>query len=284
MINVSLQVRRAVPQDHQQIAGLLFHEANLHRHLDWRPPLDWLGQPNYWVLEEHGRIVAALASPEDPPGVSWIRLFGHLPHLSSFDAWDPLWNAARSDMASSHAQVAAIAVKSWFQKLLLSSGFHIKQFIILLELRHERFHSFFPPADTVIRDMNLEDLPAVSQLDRDAFGGFWHNSLDSLQRAYSQAAYASVAENASGLVAYQISTGNVFGSHLARLAVRADVRGLGMGSAMVSDLIHRLGPHHLARLSVNTQSDNAASLSLYEKMGFTRTGEQFPVLVHQDRH
>jgi RimJ/RimL family protein N-acetyltransferase len=33
----------------------------------------------------------------------------------------------------------------------------------------------------------------------------------------------------------------------------------------------------IARLSVNTQSDNQASLSLYQRMGFVRTGEQYPV-------
>jgi ribosomal protein S18 acetylase RimI-like enzyme len=283
MINTKLQVRRATPQDHHQIAGLLFHEANLHRHLDWRPPLDWLGEPNYWVLEEAGRIVAALACPQDPPLVSWIRLFGYLPHISGLDAWQVLWNTARGDMAAgTGSQVAAIVVKSWFQRFLLSSGFAIRQYIILLELNNERFRSFPAPQDTGIRHMQTEDLREVSQLDREVFGGFWHNSFDSLQRAHSQAAYASVAESISGLVGYQISTGNAFGSHLARLGVRMDARGRGVGAALVSDLIQRLDPHHLARLSVNTQADNTASLRLYEKVGFVRTGEQFPVLVHRE--
>ncbi len=52
MINVSLQVRRAVAEDHHQIASLILNETNTHRHLDWRSPLEWIGSPNYWVLEE----------------------------------------------------------------------------------------------------------------------------------------------------------------------------------------------------------------------------------------
>src|SRR5690349_6250864 len=98
MINVHLQVRHAVPADHPQLASLMLHEANMHRHLDWRPPLDWLGSKNYWVLEDTGRIVAALACPEDPPGVSWIRLFGYLPHLSGSDCWRALWDFARAEI------------------------------------------------------------------------------------------------------------------------------------------------------------------------------------------
>ena len=77
MINVSLQVRRAVEQDHDQIANLIYYESNTHRHLDWHSPLEWIGSPNYWVREEDGHITAALACPEDPPHVAWIRFFGH---------------------------------------------------------------------------------------------------------------------------------------------------------------------------------------------------------------
>ena len=63
MIDVSLQARRAVAEDHQEIASLMLHEANVHRHLDWRSPIDWLGSPEYWVLEQAGRVSAALACP-----------------------------------------------------------------------------------------------------------------------------------------------------------------------------------------------------------------------------
>lgn len=281
MINVSLQIRRAVPEDHQQIASLMFHEANIHRHLDWHSPLDWLGSPDYWVLADGGRVTAALACPQDPPHISWIRLFGFLPHLSGSQAWQPLWDIARADIVrAGQTQVAAIVVKHWFQNLLLASGFEVKQSIVLLELKNENFRSFPAPQGIRIRHMLEADLHAATQLDIEVFGPFWHNSLDALRRALSQAVYASVAEDESGVIGYQLSTGNPFGAHLARLAVRTEAQGRGIGAALVSDLIHRLDPNHLARLSVNTQADNEPSLSLYKKIGFTRTGEHFPVLVY----
>jgi ribosomal-protein-alanine N-acetyltransferase len=129
--------------------------------------------------------------------------------------------------------------------------------------------------------MQEADLFAVTKLDNDAFGNFWHNTFDSLQRAYAQAFCARVAENDSGLVGYQISTGNPFGAHLARLGVRPEAQGRGVGRALVDDLLLFLTANQIDKLSVNTQSDNTASLSLYQKIGFVRTGEYFPVLVHR---
>jgi ribosomal protein S18 acetylase RimI-like enzyme len=127
--------------------------------------------------------------------------------------------------------------------------------------------------------MEPGDLPAVTEIDLAAFGWFWHNTLESLQRARTQSVSAMVAEDDSGLIGYQLSTGNPLGAHLARLAVRPEAQGRGVGAALVGNLLQQLGESHLTRLTVNTQSDNAASLALYQKMGFVRTGEFFPVCV-----
>jgi len=282
MINVSLQVRRAVDRDYDQIANLTFYESNNHRHLDWHSPLEWIGSPNYWVLEEDGRITAALACPEDPPHMAWVRFFGHHQNLPGHQAWSALWEVARSEVTHANTQtyVAAIVVKQWFQTFLLSSGFELKQNIILLELMNGNIRFFSTPQGIRIRPMQDADLPAVAKVDWAAFGQFWHNTMNVLQRARSQCASATVAEDDSGVIGYQLSTKNPLGAHLARLGVRPEAQGRGVGSALVSNLIQSLGTSQLSRLSVNTQADNAASLSLYKKLGFVRTGEHFPVLVY----
>lgn len=289
MINVSVQVRRAVAGDHRQIASLIFHESNTHRHLDWRSALDWIGSQNYWVLDENGTITAAFACPEDPPDVAWIRLFTHQAHLAGPEAWSALWETAQAEIFQTNprAHVAAIVVKQWFQKLLLASGFELKQDIVLLQrASDEPMPSSHPlSAGLHIRSMQSADLPAVTQLDLSAFGTFWHNSQDSLQRAYSQSIYSTVVEDDLGtMVGYQISTGNPFGAHLARLAVQPEAQGRGVGSALVTDLILRMNVDSPKSLSVNTQADNEASLALYQKMGFVRTGEYFPVLAYMGKH
>lgn len=282
MITLNLQVRRAVAQDHRQIANLLFYEANTHRHLDWRPALEWIGSQNYWVLDDRGTITATLACPEDPPNVAWIRLFAHHPHLSVAEAWSILWKTAcaETEATNPNTQIAAIVLKQWFQNILLASGFELKQDIVLLQLRGEDYRPPSPSRGFRIRTMQAADLPAVAQLDFDAFGSFWHNTMDTLQRAYSQAAHATVVEIDSDVIGYQISTGNPVGVHLARLGVRPDAQGRGVGSALIGDLVQRMGAGQAVRISVNTQADNEASLALYRKLGFVRTGEYFPVFVY----
>ena len=127
--------------------------------------------------------------------------------------------------------------------------------------------------------MQENDLFEVEEVDHDAFGSFWHNSFDALLRAREQSYYASVAEDQDRVIGYQISTGSPFGAHLARLGVRKEAQGRGVGSALVHDLIQQGGALQSGRLSVNTQDDNAASLRLYQRLGFARTGEYYPVFV-----
>jgi ribosomal protein S18 acetylase RimI-like enzyme len=282
MINVGLRVRRAVDQDYDQIANLVFYESNNHRHLDWHSPLEWIGSPNYWVREEDGHITAVLACPEDPPHVAWIRFFGYHQFLLAPHAWSSLWEVARSEIIRANTQtyIAAIVVKQWFRSLLLSNGFKLKQNIVLLELKNENFRFFSAPHGIRIRPMQDDDMSAVAKLDLAAFGQFWHNTETALQRARLQCASATVAEDDSGVIGYQLSTQNPLGAHLARLGVQPEAQGRGVGSVLVSHLIQTLGANKLGRLSVNTQSDNVASLSLYKKLGFVRTGEQLPVLVY----
>jgi len=278
MIEVKSQVRPAVLQDQRQIANLMFFEAHVHRHLDWRAPLDWLGSPYYWVLEEDERIWATLACPQDPQGVAWVRLFAHAKQLSLDDAWNTLWEEAQKDIAlQGGATVALIAMHQWLSDLLVRNGFTHNQDILMLEWRGDD-----PPAEKQVegvrlRSMQPDDLQIVAELDATAFTPLWQNPLSALEKALPQATSATIAEDDRGLVGYQISTANPFGCHLARLAVRPDAQRRGIGSLLVNNLIRRTKEKNFPRLTVNTQSDNASSLALYKKMEFVVTGEKFPV-------
>ena len=133
------------------------------------------------------------------------------------------------------------------------------------------------PAGISIRAMLPEDLPSVAEVDAAAFEPIWQNTLEALRGAYPQAMLSSVAESAEGVIGYQISTRNPLGAHLARLAVRPETQRRGVGQALVTDLIRQLERQGLTRLTVNTQSDNLTSLSLYKRIGFKETGERYPV-------
>lgn len=278
MIEVGFQVRKAVPQDQHQIANLMFFESHVHRHLDWRTPLEWLGSSFYWVVEYDGKIQAVLACPEGPARVAWVRLFAHSGQLPIQKAWESLWQVAQNEIAArGGATVAVIATKQWLSDLLTKYEFDNTQDIVMLEWNS--FDVSVPPSsdEYSIREMTVGDLPQVAELDATAFQIIWQNPLDALEKALPQAMIATVVEDPEGLVGYQLSTANPFGAHLARLAVRPGAQRRGLGTAIVLDLLHRLHAKNVSRLTVNTQNDNHASLALYKKLGFTMTGEQFPV-------
>jgi len=270
-------VRPADLSDQQQLSNLIFFENRLHRHLDWRSPLEWLGAPFYWALDDSGQIMAALACPPEREGIAWVRLFVYSGRWSAENAWAMLWQTAREEIArAGGAKVAAIAIQPWFQNLLGASGFENRQQIVLLEWRYQPTAAR-ETAGIRIRKMTEADLPDVEKTDAASFDPLWQNPLETLRRAYAQALYATVAESENGIIGYQISTGGEQRAHLARLAVHPAVQGKGAGRALLQDLFVSLTYMGILRLSVNTQSDNQASLSLYQRMGFMRTGEQFPV-------
>jgi ribosomal protein S18 acetylase RimI-like enzyme len=254
----------------------------IHRHLDWRYPLEWLGSSPFFVLESHGQIISALACPPDPPLVAWVRLFVSSGTISLDASWQTLWDAARLDLAhKGRFMAAAIVLQEWYHGLLLASGFSSNQSIVMLEHEQQRPVGVSLPAGFSIRTMLQYDLPAVAEVDASAFETLWQNSLPALELAYPQAVLATVAEAGGQVIGYQISTRNPLGAHLARLAVRPALQGRGVGRALVADLIQQAERRGMYRLTVNTQSDNSASLTLYRKIGFRETGESYPVYQSQ---
>jgi ribosomal protein S18 acetylase RimI-like enzyme len=273
-------VRPADLSDHQQLSNLIFFETHLHRHLDWRSPLEWLGAPFYWALEEGRRITAALACPTEVDGIAWVRLFVYSGHWSPQNAWSMLWATAKDEIArTGGATAAAIAMQPWFRYVLEASGFENRQQIVMLDWQGPASQQWMAreAQGFHIRGMKQSDLPAVTKTDHASFDPLWHNSYDTIERAYAQALYATVAEKDDEIIGYQLTTGHQQRAHLARLAVHPSLQGRGVGQALLSDLYTRLTKAGIIRLSVNTQSDNSASLSLYKKMGFHRTGEEYPV-------
>ena len=278
MIGLNLQARPAGLQDRQAISSLVFYENHAHRHLDWRHPLDWLGSPYFWLMEENGRALAALACPPDPPGIAWVRLFAFGGQVSAVEAWSSLWELARGEIARrGGAQVGVIAMQGWMRELLARTEFDRLQSVVMLEWKGRPVLSPSLPTGVSLRPLAESDLPAAEQVDAEAFDPLWHISLDNLRRAFSQAIVATVIESQGRLLGYQLSTGKPLGAHLARLAVRKEAQGFGLGAALVADLLGQMRRRGAGLITVNTQNDNHASLAVYRKMGFLRTGEEYPV-------
>ena len=270
--------RAAKPADFRGIQALLDYENRVHRHLDWRTPMDWLGTQPFTVLEVDNVIQAAFACPDDPPGVSWIRLFAALPHVDLRESWQHLLAATCQTITAPIQQIYSVAVKSWFTMLLLESNFKLHQTIVVL---HRNIPFSCPDDDKKgiqIRRMKPDDLEEVTKVDQSSFEKLWQNSLQGTKFAFNESSYATVVLAADQIVGYQISSNTQINAHLARIAVLPEMQGRGIATSLTRNLLHHYSRRGIGYITVNTQNDNEASLKLYEKMGFERSGDRFPVL------
>lgn len=278
VVKLKHSIRPANSNDHNQLANLIHFGTLVHRHLDWRPPIEWIGHTPFLVLEEDNRLVAALACPPDPPSVVWLRLFVAYDEEYLSMAWSRLWPAALERLPSDpELSIAAIPLQNWFKSLLASSDFKPTTDVVMLIWDSGEIPAVHPCPDISIRPMTLDDLPQVEILDKYSFGSLWHNSRTSLEYAFNQAAIATIADIEGTIVGYQISTAMQMGGHLARLATHPEYQRQGIGCAILRDLLIQFKQRGAARITVNTQADNQASIALYENNGFVRTGETYPV-------
>ncbi len=270
-------IRPVETKDRSQLAKMIHFETFVHRHLDWRSPIDWIGHTPYFVAESDNRIIASLACPPDPPGVAWVRMFVCSQKISAADSWRNLWPQIEKHLKSEKVNsAAAIPLQKWFRILLEENGFeHIHNVIVFAWDNHK---TQLPKSKPIkIREMREDELISVQKIDEAAFGSIWRHSLDSVELAFSKKVFATVAEDQEGLIGFQISTPSTYGAHLARLAVHPRDQNQGVGYALLRDLQSNFEVPASKRLSVNTQDHNKNSIELYKKAGFIQTNEAYPV-------
>jgi ribosomal protein S18 acetylase RimI-like enzyme len=269
-------VQLAGHEDQDLVEGLLESASWQHRHLDWAHPGDLLGQAPYLLALDEGLPAACLAAPPDPEGVSWLRLFAVASGYELEAVWQDMWTRAAPAAAEAGAKLAAVlCLARWLPGLLAGSGFEQTDSVVFLEWAGQA------PAERAglegLRPMVQADLEAVAELDHQAFDPIWRHSHTALELALRQASYATCLVRQGRMVAYQISTGSAFGGHLARLAVDPAWQGQGVAQDVVSDVLRHFATNRSPRVTVNTQASNQRSLRLYERLGFGRTEQVFPV-------
>lgn len=277
-----LKIRPANPEDRPILSAEFDHADHVFFHLDWSSPLDWLGKQPFWVVEDTRGICAALALIEEPAGIAWLRIYACRRGVSPDEHWETLMSKCLAHFDPQNMPtIAALGLKEWLIPLLTGVGFLYHQSIVTLyrELNEEVNELPIPPS-VFIRPMEEEDLPLVAAIDQQAFEPIWQNSLPQIEISFQRARYTTVAEVDNQIVGFQISTSNLFSVHLARLAVHPSFMRRHIGYALVADLIERCKRDGCWELSVNTQNDNSASLSLYEKIGFKRSDQSFSVWTY----
>ena len=285
MLNVwqDLVIRKAVPTDRSALIQLLQKKSFIHRHLGWESPLDWLENDPFYLLEAEQGIVAALACPPDEDQITWLRLFAVRPGFPVEDAWKALWPVVISWMKEKYPGVLinSLVMNNKMEKILKRSEFEeVYQVVVLV---WDIAKAIWPESRSglVVRDMLPEDFQQVYEIDLSAFSLIWRNSMSQQQAAFQEAFSARVIEIKGKVAAYQISTTNPRGGHLARLAVDPEYQNQGLATLLIEDILNTFQEQGIVEITVNTQSNNLASLELYKKFGFMRLEDTYPVLQYE---
>jgi ribosomal-protein-alanine N-acetyltransferase len=273
-----MKVRQTSREDRAAVEGLIAHAPWSHVHLDWLDPSNLIDQEPF-ILASSGDIsVGTLGCPPDLPEAAWVRTFATADGYDVEEVWEILWAQGGARLLELKVEhVAALALEKWFEQLVQKSGFKRTNSVIFYELgldlgslaQNKRTHK--------LRAIRAGDAETILELDRLAFDPIWQLSRESLAVAIIQASSASLIEDKGEIIGYQITTSSPFGAHLARLAVLPSHQRKGLGRALVNDAVKSVQDIGLGLLSVNTQENNHSSRKLYEKMGFRKTGKEFPV-------
>lgn len=273
-------IRKATFDDYASLANFLSFEYFIHRHLDWRSALDWLGKHPFLIAERDNEILACFAAPNDVPDSTWVRLFACSASISRQEVWEIFFENAIQLFSSNIEIIGALAIENWFLHLIEKTKFHLTQEIIVLEKTINEYIDIKKRRDIQIRLMDSDDLIRVAELDSICFPSLWQMPRETMNLAYLQSGYATVVESSEEIIGYQLTTENLSSAHLARIAVLPEFQNNGIAGVLVSDLMNYYKKTGFSRITVNTQNDNKTSTLLYKKFGFSLLPEHYPVFTY----
>lgn len=195
----------------------------------------------------------------------------------------PLFDSLKSRaprIAPDHPLVLfAFAHEVWLAPALASVGFNHIETVIYF--RRDKLYQFVPtlaePASVTLRLVERSDLPALAQLDAQAFLPFWHMGEGELGELFLRGR-TTLAEVDGRIVGYSsLLTASRDDAHLARLAVDPSNQSRGLGRLLLEDSMAWCRDHGIRSLGLNTQLSNERSQALYRSAGFHETGISVPV-------
>ncbi|MCC8067691.1 MAG: ribosomal protein S18-alanine N-acetyltransferase [Clostridiales bacterium] len=124
-----------------------------------------------------------------------------------------------------------------------------------------------------IDEMHVSDLAAVAEIERCSFTQPWSENgfRSALENEY--ALYLTVRQNEdSDIIGYCGLLQSFDEADIMNVAVRADMRGRGIGFAMLERLMELGRKRGIERFTLEVRKSNRAALCLYEKLGFCSAG------------
>ncbi len=266
------------------LAEALIQQAYcVHEHLDWSDSHNLFNPDNicFALNNDENNYEGLLVLSQKTPGIFWVQFFYsiHSTNDQRLDDWRQLFSAAIETLQLKKALVAAIPTSNVFQALLINSQFRRFEEIIFLEANYTDFSPavLTPPEAVTIHSLQPDDLPQIATLCEKAFPPLWRLSPENIRIATRQSDYTLVLKTDGEIIAYLLASQNQGAAHLARIAVTPALQLHGLGSFLLSSMFEYYIQLGITRFTVNTQSSNTSAITLYQKNGFYRTFDTYPV-------
>jgi ribosomal protein S18 acetylase RimI-like enzyme len=283
-------VRPATRDDAAAVQRLLRMGGYVHVHVDWRAPGEWLDHPGFVVYDQSqgatagqrrrrrdtAGIEGCLAVAAEPLPAAWVRA-AVVASTSAYYQAEAMFARVVADLDPAIDEIAWFLTDYWPLHWLERLGFAPVVDVVGYQKGDLSVPAFQTPPGLSLRPLLLEDLPALAAIEAAAFEPRWRHSANDLYLAWQKSICFDVALLDDEPVGFQFSTGGSGYAHLARMTVRPDRQGLGIGAALLAGAIDNYRRQNMSAISLNTQADNHASRRLYERFGFRLTGYSYPV-------
>jgi len=123
-----------------------------------------------------------------------------------------------------------------------------------------------------IRRLTYADLPQIIAIERRAFPTPWSLAMFVLELS-KPAGVCLAALHDGQMLGYLICSRYDTVWHIMNVAVDPDLRRRGIATAMLGDLLRRIGGHG-ARFTLEVRESNAGAIALYERFGFRAAGRR----------
>lgn len=129
-------------------------------------------------------------------------------------------------------------------------------------------------AECKIRRMTLTDVDAVAAIERATFPTPWSRDAFVQEMTANAVARYLVAEDGGEVIGYAGAWLILDESHITNVAIREDMRGLGLGRKLMQELLQYLSNLGAAYATLEVRVSNERAQRLYQSLGFIPVGRR----------
>lgn len=125
---------------------------------------------------------------------------------------------------------------------------------------------------TAVRDMEERDLERVAEIEALSFSSPWSIEAFRKELEENNLAIYLVCEMDGDLAGYMGMWKVVDEGHVTNVAVDPKFRGMGIGNALLSEMVIRARESNLVSMTLEVRVSNVQAIGLYKKHGFEDVG------------